>query len=162
MMNRNNLKFASVWKRATALAIDIFIVVTMFSLLIAFLNWILGIPIEYSFFEGRGISVEMNEYVKQNFMKLVVIYSLAKLFIIGFYFIGLESSRWQATIGKQILGIKVGDFEGKRISIGKASVRLFGKFISGQILLIGYLMAFFTEKKQTLHDFLAKTFVFEK
>ena len=53
----NNLKIASVWTRAAAFAIDIFIVVTLFSWLIAFLNWVLQIPIEYSFFEGRGISV---------------------------------------------------------------------------------------------------------
>ncbi len=158
----NDLKFASVWKRAIAFVIDIFIVITLFSLLIAFLNWILQIPIEYSFFEGRGISVEMTDYVKENFIKLAVIYSLAKLFIIGIYFVGLESSRLQATFGKIIFGIKVGDFEGKRISIGKAILRLFGKWLSGQILLIGYLMAFFTEKKQALHDFLVGTFVFEK
>jgi len=91
-----------------------------------------------------------------------VIYSLAKLLIITLYFAGSESSRWQATVGKKLLRIKVGDFEGKRISFGKAFLRLFGKWISGQILLIGYLMAFFTKRKQALHDFLAGTFVFEK
>lgn len=157
----NNLKFASVWTRTVAFAIDIFIEVTLFSLLIAFLNWVLQIPIEYSFFEGRGISVEMNDYVKENFIKLAALYSLAKLLVVGLYFVGLESSRLQATVGKMIFGIKVGDFEGKRISVGKALVRLFGKWLSGQILLIGYLMAFFTEKRQALHDFIAGTFVFE-
>ena len=91
----------------------------------------------------------------------MVIYSLAKLLIVTFYFVGLESSRWQATVGKKILQIRIGDSEGKRISIGKAILRLFGKWISGQILLIGYLMAFFTKNKQALHDFLAATFVFE-
>jgi len=156
------MKFAPIWKRAIAFAIDVFIVVTVFSLLIAFLNWILQIPVESSLFEGRGVSVKMTEYVQENFVKLVVIYSLAKLSVIVPYFVLLESSRWQATIGKRILRIKVGDFEGKKISIGKAALRLFGKWLSGQILLIGYLMAFFTEKKQALHDFLAGTFVFEK
>ena len=156
------MKFAPIWKRAIAFAIDVFIVVTVFSLLIAFLNWILQIPVESSLFEGRGVSVKMTEYVQENFVKLVVIYSLAKLSVVVPYFVLLESSRRQATIGKRILGIKVGDSEGKRISIGKATLRLFGKWLSGQILLVGYLMAFFTEKKQALHDFLAGTFVFEK
>ena len=90
-----------------------------------------------------------------------MIYSLAKLSVIGLYFVSFESSRWQATIGKIIFGIKVGDFEGKKISIGKVILRLFGKWISGQIFLIGYFIAFFTGKKQALHDFLAKTLVFE-
>jgi uncharacterized RDD family membrane protein YckC len=34
--------------------------------------------------------------------------------------------------------------------------------VSGFICLIGYLMAFFTEKKQTLHDIVAKTNVYTK
>ncbi len=158
----NKLKFASVWKRAIAFAFDLLIEVFLYSLVIAFLNWILQIPIEYSFFEGRGISVEMTDYVKENFVRLALIYMVAKLLIIVPYFVLAESSRWQATIGKKIFGLKVGDFEGKRISVGKAFLRLFGKFLSGQILLIGYLMAFFTNKKQSLHDFLAGTFVFEQ
>jgi uncharacterized RDD family membrane protein YckC len=157
----NDLIIASVWKRMIAFAIDILIVVALFSLLITFLNWALQIPIEYSLFEGRGISVQMTAYVKENFYKLVVIYSLAKLLIITFYFVGLESSSWQGSIGKKLLKIKIGNSEGKRISIGKAFLRLFGKWISGQILGIGYLMAFFTKNKQALHDLLAATFVFE-
>ncbi len=158
----NDFIVGSVWTRAIAFAIDIFIVVVLFSLLIAFLNWALQIRVEYSLFQGRGISVEMTDYVKENFYKLVMIYSLAKLSIVTLYFAGSESSRWQTTVGKKFLRIKVGDFEGKRISFGKACLRLFGKWISGQILLIGYLMAFFTKRKQALHDFLAGTFVFEK
>ncbi len=155
------MKIAPVWKRIIALLIDVCIFVTAFTLVIAFLNWILQLPVEYSIFEGRGLSVKMTDYVRDNFLKIVVIYSLAKLSVIVPYFVFLESSRWQATVGKRILKIKVGDYDGNRISIGKALLRLFGKWLSGQILLIGYLMAFFTEKNQALHDFLAKTFVFE-
>ena len=158
----NDLKPASVWRRVNAFVIDIFIVITLFSLLIVFLNRFLQIPVEYSIFdEGRGLQVRMNDYVRENFYKIVVIYSLAKLSVIVRYFVFSESSRWQATIGKRILKIKISDYDGKRISIGRAFLRLFGKWISGQILLIGYLMSFFTEKNQALHDLLAKTYVFE-
>lgn len=156
------MKFAPVWKRLIAMIIDVCIFVTAFSLLIVFLNWILQLPIEYSIFdEGRGLQVRMNDYVRDNFYKIVVIYSLAKLSVIVPYFVFLESSRWQGTVGKKILKIKVGDYKGDRISIGKSSLRLLGKWLSGQILLIGYIMAFFTEKHQALHDFIAGTFVFE-
>lgn len=155
------MKIASVWKRAIALLIDAVIIVFLYSLLIAFLNWILQIPVEYSVFEERGLSVKMTDYVEENFIKLAVIYSLAKLSIVIPYFVLFESSRWQATIGKRILQIKIGNSEGNRISMMKALLRTFGKFISGQILLIGYLMAFFTKKHQALHDFLARTYVFE-
>ncbi|MEH2462295.1 RDD family protein [Nostoc sp.] len=36
------------------------------------------------------------------------------------------------------------------------------KIISGLILLIGYIMAAFTEKKQALHDIIAGTLVVNK
>jgi uncharacterized RDD family membrane protein YckC len=155
------MRIAPVWKRFLALVIDLIIVVTVFCLLITVLNRVLQIPIDFSYYLERGVSVQMTDYVRENFIKLTILYSLAKLSIVAPYFIFTESSRWQATVGKKLLGIKVGDFEGKRISIGKASLRFFGKWISGQILLIGYLMAFFTKNKQALHDFLAETFVFE-
>jgi uncharacterized RDD family membrane protein YckC len=158
----NDLIIAPVWKRVIAFGIDMLIIVVLIILLIPLLNWVLQIPVEYTLTLKGGTSVKMTDYVEKNFYKLVVIYSLAKLLIVMLYFVGLESSHWQGGIGKKLLGIKVGDFEGKRISLGKAVLRLFGKWISGQILLIGYLMAFFTKKKQALHDFLAGTFVFEK
>ena len=71
------------------------------------------------------------------------------------YFASFESSRWQATPGKRVLGLRVTDLEGKRTSFVRASGRYFGKLISGLILGIGFAMAGFTEKKQALHDMLA-------
>ncbi len=70
-----------------------------------------------------------------------------------------ESSEKQATIGKKMLGIKVTDLEGNRISFGRATGRHFAKIVSGLICLIGYIMAGFTEKKQALHDMMAGTLV---
>ncbi|MDQ3750587.1 MAG: RDD family protein [Acidobacteriota bacterium] len=156
------MKIAAMWKRTAAFAIDIFIVIALITLLIVSINWIFQIPVEYSsIFEGRGLQVKMNDYVRDNFIKIVVIYSLAKLSVIVLYFAGFESSRRQATIGKRIFGIEVGKPDGSRISVGNALLRLFGKWLSGQILVIGYLMAFFTEKNRALHDYIAGTLVFE-
>jgi len=75
------------------------------------------------------------------------------------YFASLESSASQATLGKRMLGLKVADLSGGRISFGRATGRYFAKILSGVILLIGYIMAGFTEKKQALHDMLAGTLV---
>jgi uncharacterized RDD family membrane protein YckC len=60
------------------------------------------------------------------------------------------------------LGIKVTDLSGERIGFGKATGRYFGKIISGLILLIGYIMVAFTEKKQGLHDMMAGCLVVSK
>jgi uncharacterized RDD family membrane protein YckC len=75
------------------------------------------------------------------------------------YYALLESSSKQATVGKMALGIRVTDLEGRRITFGRATGRYFGKFLSGLILGIGFLMAAFTERKQALHDLLAGTLV---
>ena len=75
------------------------------------------------------------------------------------YFAVMESSSRQATLGKMALGIVVTGEDGQRISFGRATGRFFGKILSGLILLIGYIMAAFTERKQALHDMLASTLV---
>ena len=75
------------------------------------------------------------------------------------YFALMESSSRQATVGKMALGIVVTDMEGNRIGFGRATGRYFAKFISALILLIGFIMAGFTEKKQALHDIIVNTLV---
>ena len=80
---------------------------------------------------------------------------LLALMLSWIYYASLESSTWQATIGKKILGLKVTDLAGNRISFARASGRFFGKILSGMILGIGFLMAGFTQRKQALHDILA-------
>jgi len=78
------------------------------------------------------------------------------------YYALMESSKHQATIGKLALGLKVTDMNGQRISFARATGRYFGKIISGMILLIGYIMAGFTEKKQALHDIMANCLVVKR
>lgn len=71
------------------------------------------------------------------------------------YYAYLESSERQATFGKQAMGIVVTDMNGNRITLLNAIGRYFSKIPSAMILLIGYLMQPFTEKKQALHDMIA-------
>ena len=82
--------------------------------------------------------------------------------IVWMYFAKLESGEQQATIGKRVVGIKVTDSQGNRISFAKASGRHFAKIISGLLFMIGYIMAAFTEKKQALHDIIADCLVLKK
>ena len=74
----------------------------------------------------------------------------------------MESSVNQGTIGKMALNLKVTDLNGERISFGRATGRFFAKYISSITLLIGYIMAAFTERKQALHDMIAGTYVIKK
>ncbi|MFE8703528.1 RDD family protein [Cytobacillus sp. FJAT-54145] len=75
------------------------------------------------------------------------------------YFAGFHSSRWQATIGKKLLKLKVIDTKGNRISFWRGLGRYAAQTFLSAILLIGYIIAAFTEKKQALHDLIAGTVV---
>jgi uncharacterized RDD family membrane protein YckC len=55
------------------------------------------------------------------------------------YFAGLESSAWQATVGKRALRVLVTDGSGRRIGFGRATGRYFAKL---PIALIGVVVAF--------------------
>lgn len=70
-----------------------------------------------------------------------------------------ESGSAQTTIGKKAMGIKVMSADGQRLSFGQASGRHFGKWISCIILLIGFFMMLWDDKRQTLHDKMADALV---
>lgn len=78
------------------------------------------------------------------------------------YWALLESSPWQATLGKKMLGLYVTDLEGKRLTFARASARYFAKIISTLTIGIGYLMEGLTPKKQGLHDTIAECLVLKK
>ena len=78
------------------------------------------------------------------------------------YFAIMESSAKQATLGKMAMGLVVTDNQDNRLTFGRATGRYFAKLLSGMILMIGYIMAAFTEKKQALHDMIAGTIVYQK
>jgi uncharacterized RDD family membrane protein YckC len=71
----------------------------------------------------------------------------------------MESSSYQATLGKMICGMKVTDLNGNRICFARATGRHFAKILSGLALCIGYIMVGLTERKQGLHDLIAGTLV---
>ena len=80
--------------------------------------------------------------------------------LIGWLYSALqESGPAQATIGKKAMGLKVTSVSGDPITFGQATGRHFGKIISAIILMIGYLMMLWDNKKQTLHDKMADTLV---
>ncbi len=76
-----------------------------------------------------------------------------------FYSVWLESSAWQATVGKKLMGLRVVDLQGQRITFWRSTSRNFGKSLSSLILGLGYLMPLWTAKRQALHDRMARCLV---
>lgn len=84
---------------------------------------------------------------------------IAQLAISALYFSLMHASQSQATLGKQLFGIKVTDLQGNRIGYGRALARVPAVWLSFILLLVGVIIAGFTAKKQALHDMICGTLV---
>ena len=134
--------YGGFWKRVIAYLIDAFII---------------AFPVTMIF--GTVIPQTM---MTENIQVTSVAVSMPQVIMLvasWVYFAGLESSAWQATVGKKLLGMKVTDTSGERIDFIKATVRYLSKFLSSFIFMIGFIMVAFTARKQGLHDFIAGTTV---
>jgi uncharacterized RDD family membrane protein YckC len=79
------------------------------------------------------------------------------------YFAGCESSPLQSTLSGRLLGLRVTDLQGEPVSFNRATVRHFAMYLSAVTpFAVGYLMAFWTKRRQTLHDYLSSTLVLRK
>ena len=87
---------------------------------------------------------------------------LAWPLISAVYFVTMESSARQATLGKMAVGIKVTGLDGSRIGRGRALGRWASHLLNYLTLYIGYLVALFTGRKQGLHDLVASTYVVDQ
>ncbi len=140
------MEYAGFWRRAVAAIIDLF--------LLGFLQAIIMVAVI--------AGMTFGESSEQTAVILTVALNLAIFVAMWLYFALMESSKLQATIGKMIIGVVVSDLDGNRISFGRASGRYFGKAVSTVILMIGYMMAGWTGRKQALHDIMAKCLVIRK
>jgi uncharacterized RDD family membrane protein YckC len=91
--------------------------------------------------------------------------SLVLLVANGFawlYAAGLESSPWQGTIGKQMMGLIVTDAQGRRLSLLRATGRHAAKYLSALPVFLGFMAALFNPQRLTWHDRLAGTRVVKR
>jgi uncharacterized RDD family membrane protein YckC/Tfp pilus assembly major pilin PilA len=130
--------YAGFWKRFAAFILDYIIVVVMAAMaggvIGAFYGISAGAPTDDA---ASGLG------------------AIAGLLVWWLYYALMESSSRQATLGKLALGIRVVDRQGNAVSFGRATARNLAKLLSGMIMMIGYLMAGFTSRKQALHDIVA-------
>lgn len=141
---RRKVVYAGFWLRAIAYAID--------SVLLAA---VVGIAIVGPMMSHAGISTDNPWILFTGTSRQILAINLAVTMASWLYWAVLESSAWQATVGKKMMGLYVTDLQGRRISLARASGRYFGKTLSALTLLVGFAMAGFTEKKQALHDVIA-------
>ena len=119
---RRPLVFAGFWTRFLAAFIDGLIVVAMGVGLVMAFRWYVG-----------------EETAQANALMFTRFIQGAIVVVAWIYGATLESGPSQSTLGKRLLGLKVTDLSGNRISFLRASVRHFGKILS-HFFMIGYLI----------------------
>jgi uncharacterized RDD family membrane protein YckC len=139
-------------------------------LLAAFLDWVIfGIPlfildvVIFMLVTGSGIG-EYFEYLSgENYHGTYeIIFTIIQIILSIWYYVYLVSSKMQATPGKAILGLKIINKHGEKLSFWHAFGRNLAYIPSALLLGIGYLMIAWTKKKQGLHDKIANTYVVYK
>lgn len=147
--------YAGFWKRVAAYFIDYFVVTAI--------NYAVMIPMMVVMGVGIGATGGSdNPFQSGGAIVLVVVMYLLLLAIPVLYFAWMHASGNQATLGKMAVGIKVVRGDGSRITFWRGVGRLFATFLSSIILMIGWVMAAFTERKQALHDMVCDTLVVDK
>ena len=160
-MENEPIEYAGFWMRFVAYIIDGIIITFLEFLVVLPLLGLVGLKV----FELSTIQDLENadpEFYVPIIASAITGLSLSILLITWFYYALLQSGTRQATVGKMALGIKVIDINGDRLTFARASLRYFSKILSGLFMMIGYIMAGFTEKKQALHDMIANTYVVRK
>lgn len=137
-----NESYAGFWLRFAALLIDLIVAITIVTVFIMI-------------FSLNFINASSDEEIES---EIIVFYFFLHVGVI-LYFSLMESSKFQATLGKRAVGIYVTDLSGKKISFLRALGRHFSKLLSAVTIYIGFLMAAFTDQKQGLHDIIAGTLV---
>ena len=154
------VEYAGFWLRFLALLIDNVVMGFAFILILIPLIFLTGLNGFIGEFHPNEELSDTGVFMLIGFIFLIATCSLVLTWL---YHALMESSEWQATLGKKALGLVVTDMAGQRVSFGRSTGRHFGKIVTNLIpFLIGYIMAGFTEKKQALHDMLAGCLVLRR
>jgi uncharacterized RDD family membrane protein YckC/Tfp pilus assembly major pilin PilA len=146
-LQSQEVQYAGFWRRYFALFLD---------------QMILSVPLVVA---GLGIAFSLGWFNKapaQSLPAFQGLFYLIYFLAAPFYYALQESSRYQATLGKRALGIKVTDLAGGRLTFANALGRWFAAILSYLTFYIGFVMAAFTQRKQALHDMVAKTLVVDQ
>jgi uncharacterized RDD family membrane protein YckC len=149
----SGVSYAGFWLRLLALIIDNTILGLGFVLILIPVIFLTGL---HNFIAEFHPEEDMNDASMVMIFALILLAATVTLLLTWLYHALMESSEWQATLGKKVLGLIVTDMVGRRVSFARSTGRHFGKMITNLIpAFLGYIMAGFTEKRQALHDMMS-------
>jgi len=103
----------------------------------------------------------MNDLFKMPILQILELQFIYSLIIIIYNSI-CEASPMKGSIGKRIFKLVVVDIDGQRLSYFNALLRSAGKALSIFFIYSGFISILFSEHRQALHDYIAKTYVVKR
>lgn len=134
------VKYAGFWVRFVALSVDAILIV---------------------YLPGYILVTILNQFESENGGVRILFSFIPGLLpvILAIYFV-LMTYRYQATLGKMLVGIRVKSQKGGDLNFWRIVLReTIGKYLSFGFFHIGFIMAAFTKNKRALHDFMAQSIV---
>jgi len=140
-------QYAGFVTRLVAWTIDRLLLIAVLSITVAVISFFAN---AFRINEILGLAEDFDKV-------LIALTVVLAVFLPLVYDIGLWMLAGQ-TLGKRIMGVRVVQTNGQRITFWAAVWRQIGYFLSA-ILFLGYLWILFDNRRQGLHDKLARTFV---
>jgi uncharacterized RDD family membrane protein YckC len=144
--------YAGFWVRFFAGLLDIAFLIPLFLILIYFfgVNEYQLVKVDDQFHTYSYLGASLNNRFVDYISYTICICYLA-------YFLATKK---QATLGKRIMGIYVGNPDGSRLSALKSVVRALASILTVFTFGLGFLLVVFTKEKTALHDIICNTRVF--
>jgi uncharacterized RDD family membrane protein YckC len=147
----NEVIYAGFWRRLAAVLIDHI----LFAFTMAAIGFVLMFPALLFGFMSMFSTATITIFTLVLWLSVITI-------LVGahwLYFAGFEASSLQATPGKLALGLRVVDEQCQRLTLRRSTIRYAGHFLSALLFYFGYLISFFTSRRQTLHDLISDSLV---
>ena len=143
-------RYASFWERVAAMIVDGILI----EFILASFGAVMGIGLWSGF---TGIEIVHDHAIDFIFGILVPVTTWT-------YFVLQESSSAQGTVGKRMMGLKVVDVSGGKLTLGRGDWPnvLERSLVCHFLCLIGFLIQPFTDRGQALHDVIAGTLVIKR
>lgn len=148
----NGNLYAGFWRRVAAYCIDIIPIVVA----------VVAVAHQVGQFDdvlANHLRDRRNFPAGVKFLIAQKIVSEASFLLYILYASFMESSRYQATVGKLVFHMKVINAVGGRPTLKNAMARNWAKLLSWCVLCLGFLAIALSQTKQGWHDKMAKTYV---
>lgn len=143
---------AGFWRRFFALAVDVPLLWGLLILLGIATTWLMNGAVERAVLDPEG------RLLRQIITRYQIANLAASVILVWIYGAALEAGPLRATPGKWVLGIRLADRDGRRLTLWRATLRLLLKPLSAAPLLLGFVMAGLNRHKRALHDYLSGSY----